>query len=338
MKKRLIALLLVLVLTCGAVPAAAVGGLLIAPAPTRDPWGITLTAKDVTPTGLTLNITRYGGNPTGDLETGAEFWLEVHQNGRWQPLPLLHEDLTWIAIAYGLPDGENRDFALNWEHLYGPLYAGEYRVGKRIMDFRGAGDYDEKNYYATFTISPADVENPFTDVTASDDFYEAVDYVRRRGLMQGKTETVFDPNGTVTRGQLTTILWRLKGEPVVNYIMPFTDVKQKFYYAEAIRWAAAEKIINGYEDGTFRPDAPISRQQLTAILWRYARYAGYDVSVGEDTNILSYEDAFTISEYAIPAIQWACGAGVMTGENGWLYPAEAASRAVTAQFLKNFLA
>lgn len=331
MRRKIMAAALAFLLLLGTANAE---GLLIAPAPAADAWGVALSVTDVTPTGLTLTVTRSGGNPTGDLQHGADFGLEVWKDNTWEPVEPLMDDVAVIAIAYAIPEGESHDHAISWEWLYGALPAGEYRVCKNIMDFRGAGDYDEKMYYAEFSIEPA----PFTDVTENDAFFEAVEFVRDAGLMRGKTETTFDPHGTITRGQLVTILWRLEKEPVVNYLMTFSDVDTAFYYGEAIRWAAAEQIVNGYGDNTFRPDAPISRQQLAAILWRYAKYKEIDVSVGEDTNILSYNDAFTISEYAIPAIQWACGAGVMHDEGGWLYPAADASRAYTAQMLMEFLA
>jgi len=198
-----------------------------------------------------------------------------------------------------------------------------------------------KDYYAEFTITPAETSvwsNPFTDVIHSDGFYHAVRYVYENGLMHGKTETTFAPAAPITRGQIVTILWRLENMPVVNYILPFSDVAQEYYYTEAIRWAAAEHIVEGYTDSTFWPDNPISRQQLTAMLWRYAKYKEMDVSVGEDTNILSYNDVFDISEYAIPAMQWACGAGIMCGhEDGNLRSAETAVRSDTAQMLANLL-
>jgi len=181
-------------------------------------------------------------------------------------------------------------------------------------------------------------DNPFKDVSQDDWFYDAVEYSFRNDLMHGKTETEFSPYHVTTRGQIITILWRMETSPVVNHILPFEDVPQESYCAEAIRWAACQGIASGYDDGTFHPDAPISRQQLASFLWRYAKYKNMDVSVGEDTNILSYNDAFDISEYAIPALQWACGAGIMSGyTDGYLRPFGQASRAHTAQTLMNFM-
>lgn len=102
--------------------------------------------------------------------------------------------------------------------------------------------------------------------------------------------------------------------------MRFRDVVENAWYSEAVRWAAANGIVNGYTEQTFGPNDNIAREQLAAILHRYANYKGYDVSVGEDTNILSFDDAQTISGYAVPAMQWACGAGLMRARTGSFCP------------------
>ena len=106
---------------------------------------------------------------------------------------------------------------------------------------------------------------------------------------------------------------------------------------EAVAWTAQSGVYTGYADGSFRPNDSITREQLAAILYRYAKYKGVDVSVGEDTNILSYADAAEISDYAFPAMQWACGAGVMQGSNGNLLPRGRATRAQIAAMLHRYL-
>ena len=176
----------------------------------------------------------------------------------------------------------------------------------------------------------------FDDLDTSLWYHEATDYVIENGIMAGYGET-FGPNDSITRGQIVTILWRLENSPVVNYLLQFEDVAAEKYYTEAIRWAASEGIASGYGNGRFGPDDPITRQQLAAMLWRYAQHTEQDVSVGDDTNILSYEDAFDISEYAIPAMQWACGTGVMGGYgNGYLGPNDGATRAQAAAMLQRY--
>jgi len=180
-------------------------------------------------------------------------------------------------------------------------------------------------------------EHPFKDVKADDWFAPAVQYVYENGLMSGVDEDNFGPYWNTTRGMITTILWRMEGKPAAGAV-PFTDVNADMYYADAIAWAAENGIVSGYDAVTFGPEDNITREQLASILWRYAKYKGYDISVGEDTNILSYEDAFSISEYAILAMQWVCGAGIISGnDDGTLNPAGYAQRAHAAQMLMKFM-
>ena len=175
----------------------------------------------------------------------------------------------------------------------------------------------------------------FTDVAKSAWYAKAVQYVYHRQLMNGMSKTVFAPDAAVTRAMLVTILWNLEGQPRGSGEMNFSDVEQGTWYTEAVRWAAEENIVEGW-NGKFSPMEEITREQFVTTLWRYAKYKGYDVSVGEETNILSYEDAFSISEYAVSAVQWACGAGLMQGSDNTLMPKDGATRAQTAMLLFSF--
>ena len=180
---------------------------------------------------------------------------------------------------------------------------------------------------------------PFDDVGWADWFHDNVVYVYENGLMNGTGAAAFEPDGTVTRGMIVTILHRLEGEPAVNYLMPFTDVAEGAWYAEAVRWAASEGIVTGVSETLFAPNDPITREQFAAILWRYAKYKGFDVSIGESANILSYADFGEIGEYAIPALQWACGEGIISGRGeGVLDPRGTATRAEAAAMLQRFAA
>ena len=181
------------------------------------------------------------------------------------------------------------------------------------------------------------LELPFRDVRPEDWFYADVRYVYEAGLMNGTAEGLFSPDLFTSRAMLVTVLWRLSGSPVVNYYMPFADVDQAAWYAEAVRWAASCGIIAGYENGNFGPNDPITREQLAAILYRCATYRQEDTSIGADTNILSFTDAASVSEYAVPALQWACGAGILQGADGALLPAHPATRAQTAAMLARYL-
>jgi len=184
-------------------------------------------------------------------------------------------------------------------------------------------------------VEPAELN--FSDVPATAWYHEAVEYAVLNGLMNGISDTEFGPSNTLNRAMVVTVLWRLEGEPVANYAMSFTDVPAGQWYTEAIRWAASQGIVNGIDARTYAPLNAVTREQLVTILYRYAQKKGYNVSVGEDTNILSYTDAFSISEYAVPAMQWACGAGVINGnDDGSLNPKGNTKRSEFAKVIMNF--
>ena len=188
--------------------------------------------------------------------------------------------------------------------------------------------------YVKATETPS--ETKFNDVSANDWFASAVDYVTGKGMMNGTADNTFSPKANTTRGMVVTVLYRLENQPSTS-AASFTDVASGAYYANAVAWANANGIVSGYGSGKFGPNDKVIREQLAAILYRYAQYKKYDVSVGEDTNILSYDDAQSISSYAIPAIQWACGAGVVTGKSGSkLDPKGNATRAEVAAMLMRF--
>lgn len=176
----------------------------------------------------------------------------------------------------------------------------------------------------------------FSDVPADAWYAEAVQYVYENGLMTGTSDTTFSPDLTTSRSMIATILWRMAGSPVVNYAMDFADVPADQWYAEAVRWASSEGIVGGYGNGSFGTGDPITREQFAVMLYRFAQKQGYDVSVGENTNILSYTDVSAVSEYAIPAMQWAVGSGVITGMGDTLAPQGETTRAQAAMMLMRF--
>lgn len=180
------------------------------------------------------------------------------------------------------------------------------------------------------------LKNPFIDVTSNDWFYDNVRYVYQTGLMTGTGLNTFSPYTGMTRAMATTVLYRLSGD-TGSYINSFTDVVSGAWYEDAVAWAAANKIAGGTGNGCFAPDKEITREQLAVLMYNYAKYKGYDVSVGENTNILSYNDALTISDYAYAALQWACGAGIINGDsNRKLNPQSSATRAAVAAMLERF--
>lgn len=177
---------------------------------------------------------------------------------------------------------------------------------------------------------------PFTDVDTAKWYHLSVDYVLTHKMMNGVSSRAFAPNANLTRGMLVQILYNLEGKPK-GTAANFSDVQADAWYAKAVGWAASNKVVTGYADGTFRPNAAVTREQAAAILYRYAQSKGIDVSVGENTNILSYVDVQQASEYAIPALQWAVGAGVLNGKNGGrVAPTGTATRAEIAAIMQRW--
>ena len=181
-------------------------------------------------------------------------------------------------------------------------------------------------------------ENPFTDVSESDWFFNDVKFVYQNGLMNGTSATTFSPEGTTSRGMIVTILWRMAGSPDMEdkiWGYPFADVDATAYYGTAVYWARLNGIAGGYDDATFGPNDPITREQMAAILYRYAQYKGYDVSAKADLN--KFTDADEISNYALEALQWANAEGLINGKgDGVLDPKGQATRAEAAAILTRF--
>lgn len=167
-----------------------------------------------------------------------------------------------------------------------------------------------------------DNSRSFTDVPNGEWYNDAVVFAAARGIITGNTETTFDPTTATSRTMIWTMLARLSGEDTST---------GETWWSVGQQWA----IANGISDGSMS-DQEIPREQLVTMLYRFAQLMGMDVSVGEDTNILSYNDAFDVSEWAIPAMQWACGAGVINGDGVNLMPSSVTSRAEVAQILMNF--
>lgn len=186
---------------------------------------------------------------------------------------------------------------------------------------------------ATF-VAESEQELPFTDVASSEWYYEAVQYVYNNELMNGMSATTFEPNSTTTRGMIVTMLYRLENEPAAASA-GFTDVAAGQWYTDAVNWAAANNIVNGYGDDQFGPTDTITREQMMAILYRYAQYKGYDVTASADLS--AYTDAANISSYAVSAMQWAVGEGLINGiTDTTLVPGGSATRAQVAAILMRF--
>ena len=184
--------------------------------------------------------------------------------------------------------------------------------------------------------NPDIVVNPFTDVFEKDWFYNDAMFVYKNGLMLGTSKTLLSPHGTVTRGMMATILWRMEGSLAPKGENSFTDVEAGRWYADAITWTAENGIFAGYSKDKFGPDDPITREQLTAIFYRYADYKGYKLTV--TGNLDKFEDADKITDYAKTVMQWAVGNGLIKGKSETLLdPQGTATRAEIAAMLHRFV-
>ena len=184
----------------------------------------------------------------------------------------------------------------------------------------------------------ADETLPFLDVDEDAWYYDAVCYVYGAGLFQGTSGTTFGPDDPMTRSMTATVLYRLSGETYTGTAATFGDMAAGAWYGTGVSWAAAREIAKGYGDGRFGVNDPVTREQLAAILYRYARYKGEDVSVGEDTNLIGFKDAGQVSEWAAPAVRWAVGVGLLKGDAaGCLRPLDQAARSEFAALLMRYV-
>ena len=174
----------------------------------------------------------------------------------------------------------------------------------------------------------------FTDVSRTAWYHAGVDFVINNGYMVGMSETEFGVNGSLTRGQLVTILYRLAGEPTVEgKTNPFTDVAENRYYTNAVIWGASEGIVNGVTDTTFAPNQPVTREQIATFLYRYSGEPEV-----EGDNLAKFEDSGKVSKYAVNAMNWAVSQGLITGlSETTLSPNTTATRAQIATIIMRYL-
>lgn len=181
-------------------------------------------------------------------------------------------------------------------------------------------------------------KNSFIDIEECEWFFKDIKCVNESNLMSGVTENEFKPMSALTRGMLVSVIYRAAGAPEVNKSTPFADVLADSYYQDAVIWARQNGIISGINKSEFALEQNVTREQIALIMFRYAKYMGYDVSVGASTNILSYTDFEEISEYAIEAMQYAVGSSIMKGKTeATLNPKDFAARAEIAALLNRFI-
>ena len=228
-----------------------------------------------------------------------------------------------------------------------------YTGGVQVRQI-GATETGDKTFYARWqkTVLPpppvtpgtpvtparpaAPVGLPFADVSSSDWFYNDVRYVYEKGIMDGTGADRFSPNAPLTRAMIVTILYRMAGSPAMSGASDFKDVDSNKWFAKAVAWAAANGIVNGYGSGLFGPNDPVTREQLAAILYRYAVYGGM-TAVTLEENLGSFADTAQLSAYAIQAMNWAVGQGLINGSGSNLVPKAQATRAQVAAIIHRYL-
>ena len=176
---------------------------------------------------------------------------------------------------------------------------------------------------------------PFTDVRESDWFYDDVVFAYENGLFSGTSDTTFSPNTSMTRAMLVTVLYRLEGQPAVNGRSGFSDVQYNGYYEDAVTWAADNGIVNGTSTSTFSPNVNVTREQMAAILYRYAQYKKYNTAASSSLN--GFTDQASVSGYATASLEWAVAEKLVNGSAGKLMPTGNATRAQVAAILHRFV-
>ena len=194
-------------------------------------------------------------------------------------------------------------------------------------------------YQLTLGVKASDevkIEDIFTDVGVNTWYYDYITYIYRNGIMTGITDTEFVPEGTLTRAQMAMVLYRLEDTPDVEYSGVFRDVKDEYWYTDAIMWAAESKIVDGYSEGLYGPDMTITREQMIVMMYRYANYKKYEISGSKELS--RFTDANKVSGYALEAMKWAVGNGIIDGKyEGIIEPQSSITRAECATILMRFM-
>lgn len=264
----------------------------------------------------------HGGSTSGGGSVSATYTLTFETNGGSAVAKITKNKGTTIDLAQYAPTKSGATFD-GW-------YA-DKGLTKKITSVKLDAN---TTVYAKWTETPAS-SLPFGDVKSGDWFYNDVKYVYDKGMMAGTAADVFAPNATTTRAMIVTILYRLEGSPAVTGGSVFTDVPDGQWYTDAVNWAAANQIVNGTSATTFAPNAPITREQMAAILYRYAQHKGYDVSGKADLS--GYADNGQVSAYAKDALAWANAAKLINGvTNTTLDPQGSATRAQVSAILHRF--
>ena len=267
-----------------------------------------------------------GGGGSSRKPSVTYYTLHFETNGGSAITDMREENNTRISLTKYVPTRQGHTFIVWYSDHNLTNQVSEVSLTKNMTVYAG-WRADE---------TPDTVANPFTDVFEKDWFYDDAMFVYKNGLMLGTSKTLFSPHGTVTRGMMATILWRMEGSLAPKGENSFTDVEAGRWYADAITWAAENGIFAGYSMDKFGPDDPITREQLTAIFYRYADYKGYKLTI--TGNLDKFEDADKITDYAKTVMQWAVGNGLIKGKSeNLLDPQGTATRAEISAMLHRFV-
>ena len=284
----------------------------------------TMPAADTTITAAWSYIG--GGGSTTDY-----YRLTFETNGGSEISSIRRAEYTTIDLTDYTPTREGYEFT-GW-------YADE-NLTEKITSIRLTRNTTVYAGWEEIKENPSTgFENPFTDVSENDWFFNDVKFVYQNGLMNGTSATTFSPEGTTSRGMIVTILWRMAGSPDMEdkiWGYPFADVDATAYYGTAVYWARLNGIAGGYDDATFGPNDPINREQMAVMMYRYAQYMGYDTTQG-GMAIREYADYGQVSSYALEAMDWANATGIVTGTSeSTLSPQGQATRAQAAAMFTRF--
>lgn len=271
----------------------------------------------------------YVGKKLETMPNGAI--TKTNENGLWTS-----EELPVTAGAVAVEGTLDRETKLHYRIPLAELYTWVLSAGHsakydqwshKILDI-SADNFKLKDKESAMAA--------FSDLDQDAWYKDGITYALENKLMNGIGENRFDPNGATSRAMMVTLLWRLAGEPIVEYNMSFADVKSGSWYEEAVRWAAYNKIVGGYSAEAFGPEDNISRQQLATMLYNYAKFAGRDVSAASGDAFAAFADASEVASWAEDGMNWAVSKELVKGIGNTLCPDDDASRAETATILMRF--
>ena len=285
----------------------------------------TMPAADVTVKAIFERNASSGGGGGGGT-TYYTLTFETNGGGSMQAIRAARGKTLDLSAYTPMRDGYD----------FGGWYA-DKDLTQRITEIKLSGS---KTVYADWKKREPDaVKNPFADVNAGDWFYRDVLFSYEKGLMSGMDAAAFAPYANTTRAQIAVIFYRMEGSPAVEGENSFTDVVRgsgTAWFYDAVTWAQQNGIMGGYDNSSFAPKDPITREQLAAIFYRYAQYKGYDTTQG-GMAIREFGDYESISDYAMSAMAWAVNTGLVKGDSNLLYPNGTATRAEIAAMLHRFV-